>query len=328
MKSNRSIISNIPVQELFATPVLEREVLTNPTQLLIDGEMRRFLALCTDIDDNTSDYELFAAFLENLWKMRGSGVYQLFCESLDLFFGYTEDILSADPKELWIRFCERLSENVFDLNMLEKISRQKTLSHKLPIVCDGVSYEELIRKNLEVINAIEGDFVVVALSGYNFVKTDRYHAEKAYSSYIGGDKKALDAVFSGLLYPMCERIKKQGKKLYVYVRDNFDSAKLMTEYFSSRGILPETRIFTSGDTLERVASELCGVWGDDNTRVRCGLVYEQGDTIEKISDNIKRVAAVYPIGELFLGGSVGKSPLFAAKLRILEKALNTAIMDI
>jgi hypothetical protein len=221
-----------------------------------------------------------------------------------------------------------MSKSVFDINMLEKISVQKTLSHMLPMLCDNLSYEELISHNLGAIDELECDFVVVDLSSYNFIKTDRYHAEKAYSSYIGGDKKALDAVFSGLLYPMCEMIKKQGKKLYLYVGDKLESAKLMTEYFSSRGILSETRIFTSGDTLERVASELCGVWGDDNTRVRCGLVYEQGDTIEKISDNIKRVAAVYPVGELFLGGSVGKSPLFAAKLRILEKALNTAIMDI
>ena len=328
MTSNKSIISNIPIREVFATPVLENEVLTNPTQLLIDADMRRFLALCTDIDDNTSDYELFAAFLENLWKMRGSGVYQIFRESLELFFYYKDDILSVDPKELWTSFCEIMSKSVFDINMLEKISVQKTLSHMLPMFCDNLSYEELISHNLGAIDELECDFVVVDLSSYNFIKTDRYHAEKAYISYIGGDKKSVDDVFSGLLYPMCEMIKKQGKKLYVYIGDNFTSAKLMIEYFSSRSILPETRIFTSGETLERVASELCGVWGKDNTRVRCGLVYRQGDTVEKISENIKRVAAVYPIGELFLGGSIGDSPAFAAKLRMLEVALNIAVKEI
>ena len=328
MTSNNSIISNIPVQELFATPVLESEVLTNPTQLLIDDEKRRFFALCTDRDDYTSDYELFAAFVENLWKMRGSGVYQLFCEELKLFFGYIEDILSADPKELWRRFCDTLNESVFDIDMLKKISHQKTLSYKLPMINNGVGYEQLIRKNLEVINAIEGDFVVVALSGYNFVKTDRYHAEEACLSDLKEDRKSLDTVYSGLLYPICEMIKKQGKKLYLYIGNNFDSAKLMIEYFSSRGILPETRIFTSCDNLERVASELCGVYGSDKIRVRCGLVYWQGDTVEKISESIKRVAAVYPIAELFLGGSVGKSPAFVAKLRMLEIALNAAIKEI
>lgn len=328
MRNNKSCISNIPVTELFATPVLENEILTNPTQLLIDGEMRRFLALCTDRDVYTSDYELFAAFVQNLWKMRGSGVYQLFCESLDLFFGYREDVLSADPKALWTSFCELMGKTVFDIDTLKKISDQKTLSHKLPIVLKAEGYDELISQNLDAINEFDGDFVVIGLSGYNFVRTDRYHAEKAYISYIGGDKKSVDDVFSGLLYPMCEMIKKQGKKLYVYIGDNFASAKLMIEYFSSRSILPETRIFTSGETLERVAFELCGVWGKDNTRVRCGLVYRQGDTVEKISENIKRVAAVYPIGELFLGGSIGDSPVFAAKLRMLEVALNVAAKEI
>ena len=328
MTSNKCVISNIPTKEVFATPVLENEILTNPTQLLLDSEKRRFLALCTDISDCASDYELFEAFVENLWKMRGSGVYQLFCQELELFFDYREDVLSADPKELWRRFCEVLCKSVFDINMLKKISAQKTLSHKLPIVYGGVSYEELISKNLDAINEFDGDFVVIGLSGYNFVRTDRYHAQKAYISYIGGDKKSVDAVLSGLLYPMCERIKKQGKKLYVYIGDNFASAKLMIEYFSSRGILPETRIFTSCENLERVAAELCGVYGKDNTRVRCGLVYRQGDTVEKISENIKRVAAVYPIGELFLGGSIGESPAFAAKLRMLEMALNIAVNEI
>ncbi len=328
MASNNCVISNIPIKEVFATPVLENEILTNPTQLLMDAEKRRFLTLCAEKRNYTSDYEIFEAFVENLWKMRGSGAYQLFGEEIALFFGYKEDVASADPKELWTRFCETLSEKVFDINMLEKISAQKTHQHKLPILCKCGGYEELIVKNLGAIKDFEEDFIAVDISKYNFVKTDRYHAEKAYTGYISGDEKNIDTVISGLLYPICESARNGGKKLYVYIGDNIASAKLMIEYFSSRDVLPETRIFTSGEALERVAAELCGVYGKEMTRVLCGLVYREGDTVEKISDTIKRVAAVYPIGELFLGGSVGKSPAFAAKLKMLEKAMNIALKEI
>ncbi len=317
MPENKEI--NIPVLECFAKPRANCPIITNPTQLLIDSDKLRMLTLCGVHSCGMSDFELFSAFVANLTNMRGSGVYELFYEELCLFFGISEDITDIDTCELWRILCEKI-ENGEILDCQREIRLPERI---LPIISKTADYGELIRKNLDFINSVESDFVSLDISDIDFVRTDKYHAEVAYRAYLNGDSGRRSELVSGMLYPVCEEIKKRKLSLFVYVGGNYQSAKKMIEYFCDRGVLPNTRIFADDEILFRVASKLCGAYGD--ARVLCGFLYESGDTAENIAEKIKKIVRVYPIGALIAGGSVTTSPAFAARHNILRHGIEMAL---
>ncbi|MBO5415555.1 MAG: hypothetical protein J6A83_02860 [Clostridia bacterium] len=313
MAENKEI--NIPVLECFAKPRNNLHIITNPTQLLIDSDKLRMLTLCGAHTCGMSDFEIFSAFVSNLSNMRGSGVRELFFEELNLFFDISEDVTAMDIRTLWRGLCKKI-EN-------EEISNHPALKaipqNVFHITLQAKSYAELISENLDFIASVKSDFVSLDISDIDFRRTDKYHAEEAYKAYLRGEGSARSEFISGMLYPLCEEIKRRELSMFVYLGENYHSAKKMIEYFAEREVLPNTRAFAAGETLFRVASELCGRYGDAG--VLCGFLYENGDTAESIAEKIKKIARVYPIGSLVAGGSVTNSPTFAARHNILRRGI-------
>ncbi|MBQ7383411.1 MAG: hypothetical protein IJV72_01285 [Clostridia bacterium] len=308
---------NIPIRECFAQPN-SLTVITNPTQLLLDSDKLRMLTLCGVDTEGMSDFEKFSVFLKKLPEMRGSAVRELFYEEMEQLFGVSEELDNIDSCELWRFLCEKIEK--------EDIKKQcgKSAPEKvLPMISGASDYSELISENLDFVNSSDSDFVSLDISHIDFVRTDKYHADEAYKAYLRGDESGESEFVSGMLYPICEEIKKRKLSLFVYVGGNYLSAKKMIEYFSERGILPDTRIFASEEVIFRVASELCGTCG--GASVLCGFLYESGDTAESIAEKIKKIARVYPIGSLIAGGSVTNSPTFAARHNILKRGIEMAL---
>lgn len=313
----------IPVTESFAQPSFSAAIISDPTQLMIDNGKRRMLELCGVDTEKLSDFELFSAWVENLPKMKGSGVYELFFAELEYFFGIS-DVFDLDICELWRRLCGIIEEKLFDKEQIIAASNVNNLpSAPLPRLSEAESFSELVNKNLEYIREIDNGDVILDLSDINFIRTDRYHAEQAYRAYVGGEKEGRDVFLSGLLYPIFEECKRLGLSVSVYVGERYTSLKKMTEYFLERGVLPSLRIFADDAIITRVASEICGKYG--SRRILCGILYEDGDTTERIAERIKRISRVYPIGAIVAGGSHTTSPTFAARHIILERGIEIAL---
>lgn len=323
MECQDKIINDVHISEYFAICQDSANIFTDPVQFLFDDEKLKMLEYFCDDIEKMSNYEKFSAFVSNLQKMYGSSARQLFEEELSIFFSYEGDITKADPKDLWIVLCEQMSGRIYNYDTALKFSDSEYLpSEFLPISMHCGSYGELINKNIDVIKATEWDFLTVDLSSFEFIYTDRYHAEQFYKEFLDGGKN--ESFVSGVLYDICREIKRQGKKLFVYADDNYENIKKLINYFSERDVLPTCVIFSHGDTLFNIAKDICGVYGNDRVRILCGLVYSSGDTIESISHTVKNVARVYPIGKLIVGGSLTSSAAFAARDSILKKAVALA----
>ncbi len=317
MTETKNTIPQINICEYFARPDTKGRVFTNPAQLLLDDQKLTMLGFFCDDIEKMSDFERFSAFLSNLSQMYGSAVYQLFEAELAEIFSYEGDPARADACDLWRSLCDAMASGAF-------LSAQGVGGSRLdflPLYSVFDSYERLIDENISAIRASEGGFVKVDLSKLVFKRTDRYHAEKSYKEFIGGTES--DVFASGIMYDICAEARRLDKTLFVYAGDNYESIKAMISYFDERSVLPDTVIFSSGDTLFNIADSVCGVYGR-NTRVLCGLVYENGDTAESVAEVFGRIARVYPIGKLVVGGSLTSSVAFAARHRILRRAWDMA----
>lgn len=317
MSEIKNIIPQINIREYFATPDTNGRIFTNPAQLLLNAEKLKMLGFFCDDIEKMSDYEKFSAFVSNLGQMYGSSVYQLFMAELETIFSYEGDIYEADTCELWRYICDIIESGRY----LENLGLEDLPPMPLPIYSCVDAYDSLISKNLELIRSSAYDFATLDLSKTEFLRTDRYHAEQSYKAFISGEK---DYIFvSGLLFEICSELKRLDKALYVYVGDNYESIKDMIGYFNERGVLPDTVIFSSGNTLYQVAKELCGSY-DKNIKVCCGVVYESGDTVQSIAESLRAVARIYPIGKLVFGGSVTSSVTFSARHAIFKRAFSLA----
>ncbi len=327
-------LSVLPIREFFTAPMADR-IFTNPAELLVDSSRERFIRLLASPGDmpfdKMSDFERFSAFVTGLSQMWGSADRELFFEEFSLLFGYESDMTNPDAAEMWRAFSQKMSEERYDLDGILRMSGAELLTGEvLPIISKDCDYETVMRRNLEAIDCAERRCLSLDVSGLSFEITDRYHAEEAYKSFLGGDESSIHTVLSGLMYSIFEKAKKSKICLFLYIGENYISSKKMIDYFAERGVLPNAVVFASGETERLAAAELCGAYerGKQSVRIEYGLTYNCGDTAEYIADRICALARVYPVGQLTVGGTVTNSPAFAARHRILRKGICMAMLRI
>lgn len=328
------VVADEKICDRFARPCAAVEIFTNPAQLFLDGQKDRMARICCDgiglSYNKMSDYERFCTFINALPKMAGSGAYELFFEELSMLFGYDYST-EINARELWESLCEQISQTAFKLDMvLNRCYGAEHTNSFLPILYEGKNYSEFVDINLKKLASVTNGIVGLDVSDIDFSVTDKYHADMAYRAYLEGDDSHKDIIASALLYSICENSKKSDICLYLYIGDNYSSARTFISYFKDRGILPNITLFASDSICYRVAKELCGMYevGSAEIRIDCGLVYCEGDTVQSIADKAKSIARVYPVGELVIGGSLSTAPVFAAADELVKKGIAEALADI
>ena len=313
-------LSMLPIREFFAAPC-EGRAFTNPWELLRDAEKERFIKILSDNADipyeKMSDFERFSATLSGISRAWGSGARELLDAELSMLFGYELCKDTPNAAELWRDFTQKMSKNDYNSNI------ELTCDTHLPIVTLESHYAAWVKRNLDAIERNEKLAATLDISNLSFVLTDRYHAEEAYKEFCQGSKEALDIALSGLLFSIFETARKRNICLFLNIGNNVRSAKKMIDYFTERGVMTDLVLFASADTVSVVAAELCGVResGKRQCRIECGLLYEHGDTAEYIANKVCDIARVYPMERIVIGGSVTDSRAFAARHRILRRAV-------
>ena len=325
-------ILSIRTRDYFSSFDEKRAQFSNPAEMLIGGEEERFVRLCSDESglpfEKMSDYERFAAFVNNRLCFSGSGVAEVFAEKVRLFTEEDIDSYYISPQALWTLCCEKMS---FAENGLDTLGAEKGKSIRLPRLCGCVSYTELLERNFEALDGADEETAVIAdISDVEFLRSDKFHCEEAFSAFFEDGVSGRDMLVSGLLYSLCEKMKKRNIRLWLNIGGNYSFAEKLIKYFSGRGVLPSIRVFASGDCIVRAARGLCGEYPSGSSRVKvlCGVLYECGDTSDLIADKIKKIAAVYPLKLLRFGGTDTNEPLFAAHHRVFAKGLYLALHDI
>ena len=93
--------------------------------------------------------------------------------------------------------------------------------------------------------------------------------------------------------------------------------------------MPNTVIFAR-NASRCVAERLCGVYksATGEFAVRFGLLRYEGDTVRDIKNRVLDASALYPIGELFIGGALTSSPLLSARHKLLLRGVSEALSEL
>ena len=311
-----------PIRELFAEPSGAKSI-TNLWELLVDGEKERFAILNAanaDIPyEKMSDFERFSAFVSAVSRAWGSGARELFLEEMSHLLGYDPQKDMPSALDMWRDFDRRVS----DLSCTVTTEAESCRTAHLPILAFGDDYGAWVERNLKIIEEASGRAVTLDISEMNLCITDRYHAEEAYRAFCGGSMESLDIALSGLLFSVLERARKSNICLFVNIGNRLESAKIMIDYFTERGVMSDLVLFGTGDIAAAVAAELCDVResGKRSATIECGILYRHGDTSEYIAKTVCDIARVYPVERLVIGGSLTESPAFAARHRVLRRGV-------
>ncbi len=327
------IASRIRVKDAFAMPLAIAEMPTDPSVILLDGEKLRTLSFFYGNEVfKMSHYERFEAFLEKLPFMSGSASKELFLAELSSLYGeqYLDDV--KEPQKLWRELCDVMSfENTGFSNNIARAQQFERLDSVRLFSMENKkeSYAELVSAEL---SKTEGgaEFATLDISALDFIRTDDFHAAEEYKKYLAGENDALSGAISGAIYPVCARLKAKRKTLLLNIGENFSSAGRMIKYFLDRDIMPNTVIFARGTAARASAERLCGVYkrAKDEIKIKCGVLYYEGDTVRDIRSRLVDIAAVYPIGEIFVGGALTKDPLVSARHKLLKEGVAEAIYNL
>ena len=332
-KEIENIALAIRVSDAFAVPAPISYVPTNPAQLLIDEKKRRLIAYFAGSDvDKLSDYERFYEFVSNLDAMHGCAEKEIFIEEIKTLYGESFIADLDNTEKLWRNLCAEMSHEKCNIKYkIQEISDNLQIKN-IPIfanVDNCEKYSDFVSDRVKEIETSEANFAVGDISVLNFARTDDFHASKAYEKYRAGDDGSKSEALSGALYPILSAIKTSGKTLLLNIGNNYASAERMIEYFKARDIMPTTVIFAR-DVARISAERLCGVYKGvrGEFSILSGVLWYEGDTVRDIKKRVLDIAAVYPIGKLFIGGALTSSPLISARHAILKRGVAEAIYEL
>ncbi len=326
-------ITALPTKEYFCSS--EDSAYSIPTELLIEKSEEHFLRLlCCKGElqyDKMSDFERFRLFLSNLYMMSGSAQKERFLEKVRGIFGEECISLLHDECACWKYMTEELLKNpcnAVSVNTLFGVETVKSLS--LPMLFRVENYPMLVAKNLEFIRQNKDKAIVVDFSEYSFCRSDSFHCEEAYGELLFGKTENIDILICGLLYSIFEEAKKCNICLALKIGNNVYEAQKLLFYLRDRGVLSNAIIFADEKYAKSVACELCGEYmsGQESVYLFCGLDYQFGDTEHSISERIKRIASIYPIGLLRFGGSTFETQIYGACHNIVKKGMSDALSEI
>ncbi len=289
----------------------------NPAQIIFDEKNLDFFRKACGLSKHTvegmSDYEKFSMLMENLHLIVGSGLYE-----------YAERLLRGchkrEPRELWSELSDKI-----DSGMLEGDKKNKCPCH-----FPEPSVEESFEEHLSGLYKINSKEIFVDISSLKFKKSDLYHTEKAYSDLLADREYDRDIILCGRLYSFCEHFKNSNICLLLYVGDNIRNAELLVDYFLQRGVMPRARLICFSEVVRQAAEFICGVSETRGREVEilCGLGYRACDTSLSLSEEIKKLVAVYPVGKLKLYGSKNENLVYSVFDEIMRHGLCRALSDV
>ena len=299
-----------------------------PADLLIGDTEEQFICFCAENGapdyEKMSDYERFSSFVANIPSFRGSGVLEAFCEKVRIAFDHDILLSDLDAPSLWKKYSDSLSERGGYLPLSAPPSDMLCL----PLLCKASDYGSWVESQVALVEKSER--VMFDISNTKFIRSDAYHCSKAYDEYLKVGGKLPDILSCGLLYSVCDNLKKRNICLWLNVGENIASARDIMNYLAERGVLPNVRIFTYGKHLQYAVPALCKdmVSGDKKIKVLFGMLMNKGLSSDMIAQDIKNIAGIYPIGQLSFGGLYPYDINSRAYENIFKRGLCKALCDI
>ena len=328
-------IEDVRAIDLLGPPRKWEGNVTNITELLFDNEKNkmacRFASAQSVPYEKTSDFERFSLYLSNMPNMAGSGSRALFAEELSLLFGYKGKLDGECVNELWgsaasaleccgynaDRLLERRGISQIDVDGIYEIKLNRSYARSYLDYLDEVAFE---------MAKMPCDTLYCDISELNFVRTDVYHCEEAYKRYASCrdyNKEQEDMLTCGVLYSVCERLKKENRALWLYVGNNLSCAESMLAYYKDRGVLPRVYVVLSESSAKLGATRLCF-----DPAISPALAYEMGDTEERIAKKLLELASVYPISLVRYGGIFGTVALPIAAHNMVKRGICKALCEV
>lgn len=321
-------VKDIHAVDLLGAPRKWTSQVTNATELLFDAEKERMTRSFLNGDikryEAMSDYERFSLFVENLHNMSGSGVKELFETEIEMLFSDT----AKDAQSLWNAAADGLSLCGYDARRF--ISERGVIQLDVHGIYEIILKRRYAKSYLDYIDEIGFELAAAPfdtayydMSTLDFVKTDVFHCEEAYKRYAACrdyDKTQIDTLSCGMLYSVCEKLKKEQRALWLFVGHNIECAEKLISYFSGRGVLPRVYVVLSESSAKNGTARICRF---DN--VSPAIAYEMGDTAERIKNKLLELASVYPVSLVRYGGIFGNVAIPEAAHEIVKKGICMAL---
>lgn len=327
-------IKDIEISAPFGAKSMAGVRVTNPTELLFDEEknrMARYFLKGSVPYELLSDYERFSLLVSNISAMSGSGVREVFSEELALLFGYNKRLTSECVEELWKLSCESIEKA--DYSSDELLKKCGIIQRKINEIYELKLCRRYSRCYLDYIDEIAYEMskntmsiVCCDVSEIKFVRTDIYHCEEAYKHFAScrdfteNDENTL---LCGILYSVCEQLKKEQRALWLFVSDNLSSASQLLNYLSERRVLPKVYTILSASAAKNGAARLCR-----SAEIVPSFMYESGDTEKGIADKLISMASVYPISLIRYAGIHESVAISLAADNIVKRGICKALSEI
>lgn len=299
---------------------------SNPYELLFDSEKRRICESVLGLEALSSDYERFERFVSVYPLMCGCGAAERFGEELSELFDNEDKICAENAQAIWERAIECISKS--DHNAPSTQKREDVFSFKLEYTYSK-SYLDYVDDCLLLAFGERARDVFCDISKTDFVRGDVYHCEEAYKSFMSGrgiSRENEDMLTCGVIYSMAQRLKKEGKALWIYIGNNVKEAKRLLEYLSGRGVLGEVYIGSAENCSFELANSLCFI--KNQARVSPVVYFEMGDSELSICKKIKAIASAYPVFSIRYGGILFDAALPSAVHRIVKRGLARALFEL
>lgn len=244
--------------------------------ILNDGILEAMTLLgCEEryIEGRASDFEAFREWIDAYPYMSGNKTAVQTAEKIGGLIGkdFTySDLCGADASLLWNCQCGNISRCNSDekLYLSSKPDRVLSCAEKEKIMSPFVNLSDLLPmadtgncKNIDEFERYIENIGIIQFgmksTGNRFIRPDRYHCDKYYSQYIGGEKSKNDFISSQILLDMIYHKKCEIIHLIVEDKIGIEWVNEFIKYLSFREIKVKTAVhFYESVTPEQV-KETC-----------------------------------------------------------------------
>ena len=308
-------VKSMPMRDRYANPTVQKNVLTNITELIKSDERTALLSLFNGDEKydilSLSDFEYFEKLASTLPLLVGTYEGELAKEEILLLLGRFLDCKEFQKEGSLRSAWENANAflNACDGNydrILEKIGVEKSYQREPAI--DGFWCVEKYKERSEKL------ILLCDLRNLRFVRPDPYHAALATEKHRSGEELSSDErslLAMQIVYSLCMEAPEREIEIHLRADGDGQTAKDVIAYLNRRNLCG-TVWFAADDTMSNdTILKLCAK-SNDRLRVRPEIVLGKTDSSRNLKERLARLSAVYPLTLWRFGGVPTTAPLFAA----------------